>query len=62
MEVYRYSGPVEMFGKCVDPNWEGGTRAVSESRARCNLAYQWKKKNGYDPSAKITLPGKIYIL
>ena len=59
IEKYIYEGPVEMFGKCIDNNWHGETMADSEAKARCNLAYQYKKQTGRTPETRITLPGKL---
>lgn len=61
MERYSYKGPVCEFGRCVQNNWTGETMAVSESKARSNLIFQWKKKNNRSTSSKVTLPGKIMI-
>jgi hypothetical protein len=61
MTLYSYSGPVLEFDKIVANRWCGQTYAVSESKARSNLAYQFKKSNGKVPRSKITLPGKIVV-
>lgn len=59
---YEYEGPVEEFGKCICYRWYGTTFAVSESKARCNLAYQFKKEFNKAPGAKVTLPGDINLI
>lgn len=59
MTLYSYSGPVLEFDKIVTNRWNGQTYAVSEAKARSNLAFQFKKENGKVPRTKITLPGKI---
>lgn len=59
---YIYKGPVMSFGRCVSNCWEGATIAESESRARSNLAYQYKKQHGLCASAKVTLPGKLEVV
>ena len=59
---YSYNGPVEEFGKCVAYRWRATTYATSEKKARCNLAYQYKKETGKIPSAKIVLPGEITVV
>lgn len=59
MNQYMYDGPVMEFDICVANRWQGSTYAVSEKKARNNLAYQYKKKNNRTPGTKITLPGKI---
>lgn len=59
MTLYSYAGPVLEFDKIVTNCWQGQTYAVSEAKARNNLAYQFKKENGKVPRSKITLPGKI---
>ena len=58
-ELYFYNGPVMEFDRVVSERWTGKTYAVSESKAKSNLAYQYKKHYGKLPSAKITLPGKV---
>ena len=59
MTLYSYSGPVLEFDKIIANNWCGETYAVSEAKARSNLAYQFKRDYGRVPRSKITLPGKI---
>lgn len=59
MTQYTYNGPVMEFDICVANNWQGTTFAVSEKKARNNLAYQFKKKNNRVAGTKITLPGKL---
>lgn len=56
---YSYDGPVEEFGKCIARKWTATTFAPSESKARSNLTYQFKKQFNKTPSTKITLTGKI---
>ena len=54
---YIYDGPVMLFGK-----WVGDSRiktvAQSTQKALNNVAYTFKKRKGYTPSAKIELDGK----
>lgn len=59
MSKYAYDGPVMEFGRCIANRWRGQTIATSESKARSNLAYQFKKNNNRVASAKVSLPGKI---
>lgn len=61
MNKYIYEGPVMYFDDCVVRKWKGETFAVSEKKARSNLAYKWKVKNGYSRNAMIRLPGKIKL-
>ena len=61
MALYSYSGPVLEFDKIVTNHWEAQTIATSESKARSNLTFQFKKINGKVPQTKITLPGKIVV-
>ena len=49
------------FGRCINRQWKGSTYAPSESKARCNLMYQYKKQFRKATDAKINLPGKITI-
>ena len=59
MELYSYDGPVMEFERVVATRWMGTTYAVSPSKARSNLSYQFKKQYNKIASTKITLPGKI---
>lgn len=59
MYLYKYEGPVMMFGVCIMSNWKGETMAVSESKAKSNLAYQFKRQNNRIAGSEITLPGRI---
>ena len=62
MKTYYYDGPVLEFDKIVDNHWTGSTRAISEKKARCNLAYQFKMEYGKIPRSKISIPGKLTII
>ena len=59
MSLYSYDGPVLEFDKIVSNHWHAETMAVSEAKARTNLAYQFKMETGRVPRTKITLPGKL---
>ena len=59
MHLYSYDGPVLEFDQCVAYHWVASTYAVSEKKARSNLAFQYKRDHKKLPSAKITLTGKI---
>ena len=61
MDLYFYDGPVLEFGKIIAEHWQASTRAVSEKKARCNLAHQFKTQYGKIPTSKITIPGKLTI-
>lgn len=62
MGKYRYDGPVMEFNTCIVNHWRGETTAPSESKARSNLIYQFKKKNHRLPSSKIALPGDLEMI
>lgn len=59
MRLYLYNGPVLEFDRIVANHWHGQTYAASESKARSNLAFQFKKETGKVPRTRITLPGKV---
>lgn len=59
---YVYDGPVMEFGTCLVSRWKGSTFAVSEKKARNNLAYQFKKHNNRISGVKISLPGKVQMV
>ena len=50
MNLYLYDGPVMEFDTCVANRWKASTYAVSEKKAKSNLAYQYKKKNNKVPN------------
>ena len=62
MYKWVYDGPVMEFNTLLCDHWKGETMAQSESKARSNLAYQFKKKNNRLAGAKITLPGKVRMV
>ena len=62
MKQYSYDGPVMEFDTCVAHNWKASTYAVSEKKAKSNLAYQYKKKNNKVPNSKISLPGSLILV
>lgn len=61
MTLYSYDGPVMEFDRCIAHRWQGQTYAVSEAKARTNLAFQFKRDTGRVPRTRITLPGKIVV-
>lgn len=61
MTRYLYDGPVLEFDRIVASRWSGETYAISETKARSNLVFQFKKETGRIPRSKIVLPGKIVV-
>ena len=61
MKLYSYEGPVLEFDRIVANNWTASTYAVSEQKARCNLAYRFKMETGRVSRTRITIPGKLII-
>lgn len=59
---YSYDGPVMVYDKCVESFWKGSTYAPSESKAKSNLAHQYKQQTGKIASIRVTLPGKLKII
>lgn len=62
MKQYSYDGMVKLFDKVICHRWQGSTYAVSESKARSNLTYQFKKERGWAPCTKISLPEKLTVV
>jgi hypothetical protein len=62
MNHYSYEGPVMELNICVANYWKASTYAVSESKARSNFAYQYKKINNRTLNTKVILPGKIVVV
>lgn len=59
MNKYIYDGPVKEFERIITKRWKGETYAVSERKARSNLAYQFKREHGKMPGSRVSLPGEI---
>lgn len=59
---YIYDGPVMEFNRMLTDRWKGETVATSESKARSNLIYQFKKSTNKIAGSKITLPGEIKMV
>ena len=62
MRQYSYDGPVMEFETCVANRWKASTYAVSDKKAKSNLAYQYKKKNNKVQNSRITLPGNVVLV
>ncbi len=61
MDYYIYKGPVLEFGRCIENDWYGKTKANSAAKAKSNLAYQYKKNSGRLARTKIDLPGTLVL-
>ena len=61
-EKYVYDGPVMRFDHCIQTKWKAETFALSPQKAKSNLIFRYKKENGFEPTAKITLPGKLKLV
>ncbi len=59
---YSYDGPVILFDKLVADHWKGETMALTESKARSNLAYQAKKQLNIIAGTRVKLPGEIKMI
>ena len=59
MQMYHYEGPVMEFDRIIADKWISDTYAATEKKALSNLTFQYKKKYGKAPHAKIKLPGKL---
>ena len=62
MKLYSYDGPVLEFDRIIATRWNASTYAESEKKARCNLAYQFKKQYGRVPRSRISVPGKLIVI
>lgn len=56
---YSYCGVILRFGKVIASNYTATTYAVSKAQARNNIKFQYKKKFGLTPSAKLDLSGNL---
>lgn len=66
MNLYEYYGPVvrvDVFGNEteIDPLYRASTYAVSETKARNNLMYRYKRMQGVPKAVHIKLPGKFTV-
>lgn len=62
MNLYSYVGPVTEFGRCIENRWSGSTYAPSAKKAKNNLKYQYKKNHNKIATARIDLPGEIFLV
>ena len=62
MNKYSYDGPVRVHDKLVADHWQSETMAVSESKARSNLCYQYKKTHNLIAKVRVTLTGEIRMI
>lgn len=57
---WRYTGHVMVFDKIVTKApWSAETIAVSESKAKANLAFRVKQEMGLSKNARVSLPGTL---
>ena len=61
MNLYLYEGPVTSFGEVVARKWRASTYAMSDRKAKSNLAYKYRKQRGLLATSKIELPGEIIM-
>lgn len=59
MPKYIYDGPVKEFDRIISWRWKGETVAPSETKARSNLAYQYKREHNKSPNSNIKLTRKL---
>ena len=59
---YSYDGPVCEFEKCLTREWKATTFAVSEKKAKSNLAFRFKQETGREANSKISLPGELIVI
>lgn len=59
MYKFIYDGPVKIFDRCVADHWKAETMAESESKARTNMSYQYKKSHNLSAATKVSLTGNI---
>ena len=60
-KTYIYIGPVERFGKIVNPKWVAETEAESPKKALSNLHYRYCRENGLLPTARFEFPGELQL-
>ena len=61
-ERYEYAGAVkDCFGNILSNDWRAETFADSQSLARRNLLYQFKKRIGLSVNNRIILCGNIHL-
>lgn len=62
LNTYRYTGYVTSFGKIIDTIQNQYTKAVTEARAKANLAFTYKMTHSLTRNTKIELPGKLEVI
>lgn len=61
-KMYEYRGPVYEYERCIENYWEATTWAISEKRARNNLAHRYKRDILRGKQTKIELPGEFRLV
>lgn len=61
MKTYEYDGPVVEDSTYHLRHWKASTVAPTESKARSNLIYRFKKEHNVFMGARISLPGKFTV-
>ena len=61
-KVYEFNGAIRLFDRIIAQNYTAQTTAPSVLKARSNIAYRYKRDNGYAKTAKISLTGKFTII
>lgn len=59
MKHYRVQGNAKSFGEIVKRNIDEETYAVSEAKARNNVAYRIKRKLGLSGDSKLIIDGPV---
>ncbi|WP_300899357.1 hypothetical protein [Turicimonas muris] len=62
VKLWRYSGGVGVFGRWVENHYSAETYAISEKKARSNIAYQYKQDRNLNQKASVILFDRIYCV
>lgn len=62
VKLWRYSGPIAVFGKVIEVRYSAETYAISEKKARSNIAYQYKRDRNLNVSSNVALLDKVIAI
>ena len=61
-QPYMFNGAVKVYDRLAEESFKAETYASSVGKARCNIAYQFRKKANIASHVPVTLVGDIVAM
>lgn len=61
-QPYMFNGAVKVYDRLAEESFKAETYATSVGKARCNIAYQFRKKANIASHVPVTLVGDIIAM